>query len=151
MSTPPVLNAAGEPINPGINYVRIARRGVLGGLSAGLLAVSLVLWSVRTILAGAPASDQPVTTGIAPNLLLFGIIGSAFLAGGLSWWRLHAIESTFRRGGLSLVAGVGTILLAIAATPVYHVSGRGGLLALAALGAAGMIGLLRPTGDEAAA
>lgn len=151
MSNPPLLNVAGEPINPNIRYVRVARRGVLGGLSAGTLTVSLVLWAVRTILLGAPASDRPVTTGIAPDLLLFGVLGAAVLAGGLAWWRLGAIESTFRRGGLSLVAAVATVVVAIAATPIYHALGRNGLLALAALGAAGTIAFLRPRTDEIAA
>ncbi len=148
MSDLPTLNAAGEPIDPKIRYVRVARRGVVGGLGAGTLAVSLVLWSVRTILLDAPPSDKPVASGIAPDLLLFGVIGGAFLAGGLAWWRLAAIDSTFRRGGLSLVASVATMVVAIAATPVYHAFGRNGLLALAALGAAGMIMCLRPRSDE---
>ncbi len=148
MSNPPLLNAAGEPIDPNIHYVRIARRGMLGGLSAGALAVAVVLWLVRTILAGAPAADQPVTTGLAPNLLIFGIIGSSALGAGLTWWRLGAIESTFRRGGLSLVAAIGTIVFAIAATPLYHTFGRSGLLGLAAVGAVGAACFLPPRSDE---
>ncbi|MCU0620017.1 MAG: hypothetical protein MUC69_00785 [Gemmatimonadales bacterium] len=111
---------------------RSAGAALLGGALLGTAVVSLVLASVRRMLAEAPASDAPVLAGPAFPLLLWGTFGAVALAAAATAWRLGPLHSPYRRLALGMAAGLGTILAALLAAPLHEVAGRAGLYALAA-------------------
>lgn len=111
---------------------RSAGAALLGGALLGTAAVATVLAGVRTLLADAPASDTPQLGGPAFSLLLWGTFGAVALAAAITWWRLGPGHSPFRRMAMALAAGLGTILAALIAAPVHELTGRPGLLVLAA-------------------
>ena len=119
-------------------------------IALGTALVALTLFGVQALMAGAPASGTPVTSGPAPLLLLLGTLGALFLSGAVAWSRLRPIESYYRRGGLAMVSAFGTFVMAVLATPLHHFLGPAALLGLAA--AAVIAGLLllrgRVTGNE---
>ena len=87
-------NAAGEAIDPARDRPGLAIRTLLGATFAGTAAVSLVLWTVRRLLAGAAASDQPVIDGPAVFVLIMGSCSAIILAAAISWFRLSRLSST---------------------------------------------------------
>jgi len=118
---------------------------VLAAILLGTAVVALALFGVQAIMAGAPASDTPVTRGPAPLLLLAGTLAALFVSAGVTWHRLQPVDSYYRRGGLALVSTFGTFVMAVLATPLHHFAGPGALLALAAVAAALGALLLRAT------
>lgn len=128
----------------------LAVRSVAAAIALGTALAALTLFGVQALLAGAPASDAPVTRGPAPLLLLVGTLGALGLSAAVTWYKLRPVDSYYRRGGLALVSAFGTFVMAVLATPLHHFYGTAGLLALAT--GAGVIGLLlvrgpRPTGS----
>jgi len=123
---------------------------VAAAIALGTAVVSLALYGVQAILAGAPAAGEPATGGPAPLILLSGTLGALILSAAVAWNRLRPVDSYYRRGGLTLVSAFGTFVMAVLATPLYHFLGAGALLALAAsAGAAGLF-LLRGVSDRGA-
>ena len=123
-------NVGGEPVDPTRDRPGLVLQTILGATLAGTSSVALVLWGVRTILAQAPASDQPVATGPAFPLLIGGVLASTFLAAGVAWHRLAILTATWRRGVFAMVSAIATMVAALAATPVDYYFGRGALLVL---------------------
>ncbi len=123
-------NAAGEASDPARDRPGLASRTLLGATVAGTAAVSLVLWTVRRLLAGAAASDQPVIDGPAVFVLIMGSCSAIILAAAISWFRLSRLSSTWRRGVFAMLSGFGTVIAAMLATPVDHFYGQAGLAAM---------------------
>jgi hypothetical protein len=101
-------------------------------LLLGSAIVALVLWTVRLLVARDAASgiaDQ----GVAPALLLGGTLAAMAASVLAAWLRLAPVGSYYRRGGLSMVCGFGTFVVAVLAAPLYHFLGSPGLLGLAAV------------------
>ena len=84
--------------------------------------------SLRDVSPGDPQVD----------VMIYGVLGSLFLAGALAWFLMRPVASTFRRFGLSMVAALGGFLWAMVLTYlVRELVAPAALLALAvvALGA----------------
>jgi hypothetical protein len=126
MSSPPT-NFAGEPLDPSVDLVRVATRGVTVALLRGIGCSALVLALVRMLLARAAPSDIP-DTGAVFFVLVLGVLGAMLLAAATAWHRLAPITSGYRRGGLSLVSAFGTFLGALVATPIHYFFGQPGLI-----------------------
>ena len=142
-STPPrPTSIGGEPLDPEVDLVRLAARGLTRAVLAGIGAATIVLALVRLILAGAAPSDVP-DTGPAFYLLTFGMLGAMALGAGIAWRQLGRLSSPFRRGVFAMIAAFATFVGALLATPVHFHFGLGGLLGLGAL-AFGLALLLRP-------
>jgi len=97
----------------------------------GLLRVS-----VFGIVIGQTALADAYTIGnetpnIVYELLIGGVLSSSLLAAGLAWWRLAPLTAVWRRGVFSMIAALGTIVGALAATPIHFRFGQAGLLVLA--------------------
>jgi len=112
----------------------------LAAVSATVLGVDLLRAEVP---AGAPALGAPL------YLLFFGTLASLVVAGIVAWRLLSPILSTYRRGGLSLVSGLGTVVAMLLCIPAHQVAGRPGLMALG--GAALLASLLLARGARRAA
>lgn len=132
-------NAGGEAVDPARDRPGLVIRTLLGGTLAGTAAVAFVLWCVRTLLAGAAASDRPVTTGPAFYVLMFGTLAAVALAVAIAWRMLAPLSSSWRRGVFAMISGFGTIVAALGAAPIHHTWGRTGLAMLAGAGAAGAL------------
>ena len=115
-------------------------------ISLGTAVVALALYGVQALMAGAQASEAPVTRGPAPLLLLTGTLGALAVSAAVAWHRLRPVDSYYRRGGLALVSAFGTFVMAVLATPLHHFFGPGALLALAAV--AGGLGLVLVRGPR---
>lgn len=138
-------NAAGDVVDPARDRPGLVLRGLLGATAAGTAVVALALWSVRTLLADAPASEQAVVNGPAFFLLIGGTFGGVALAVALCRWALAPLTSSWRRGVFAMTAGFGTVISAMAAAPVHHAWGRGGLLLLAIIAAVVALPILTST------
>ena len=112
-------------------------------VALGTAVVALALWGVQALMAGAPASDTPVTRGPAPLLLLGGTLGGLLVSAGVTWWRLRPVDSYYRRGGLAILSAFGTFVMAVLATPLHHFFGAAALAGLAIVAAGVAIVLLR--------
>ena len=100
------------------------------GMAFGLAAVSLTVLGVDLV---RPATPSPgVAAGPAFYLLVFGTLGGLILAGVVAWWLLAPILSTYRRGGISLVTALATVLPMLLCMVANQLAGRAGLAALAA-------------------
>jgi len=102
-------------------------------MAFGLAAVSLTVLGVDYLRPATPSSN--VAAGPAFYLLMFGTVFGLVVAGLVAWRLLAPVPSTYRRGGLSLVTAMATILPMLLCMAANQLGGRAGLvgLALAAL------------------
>jgi hypothetical protein len=137
-------NFAGEPVDPARDLVAMALRGMGFAISLGSAVAGLVLWIVRQLVGGAPAPEDAAPPGAAAALLLWGTLLALGVSAAAAWHRLEPIGSYYRRGGLSLVCGFATFIVAVLAAPLHHWLGSPGLLGLVAAGLVGALVFRRP-------
>jgi hypothetical protein len=113
----------------------------------GLAIVSVTVLGVDLLRADAP-TDAPAL-GAPLYLLFFGTLAGLLVAGIIAWRLLSPILSAYRRGGLSLVSGLGTVLAMLLCIPAHQLAGRTGLIVLG--GAALVASLLLARGARRAA
>jgi hypothetical protein len=128
---PPLVSIGGEPLDPSVDLVRVAARGLLAGVLTGIGAAAIVLAAVRFLLRNAAPSDVP-DTGLPFLLLVLGTIAAMALGGGVAWRGLAPVRSPYRRGVFAMIAAFATFVGALLATPVHYFLGIPGLLALSA-------------------
>jgi hypothetical protein len=116
-------------------------------VAVGLAAVSATVLGVDLLRADVPAGTPAL--GAPLYLLFFGTLASLVVAGIVAWRLLSPILSTYRRGGLSLVSGLGTVVAMLLCIPAHQVAGRPGLMVLG--GAALLASLLLARGARRAA
>jgi len=121
----------------------VALRAIAAGAVAGVGVVSLVMWLVRTLQLNGLAPLTPTPADTLATLILLGWTGGAVAGGLIAFGLLAPLVSSYRRGGLAMVAGFGTLLLSFVTAPVDSLLGPWGLLGLAAATAAALILLLR--------
>jgi hypothetical protein len=110
-------------------------------LGTGLMAITLLIVRI-TILPQArgmvPDLDQPATL-----VLLGGTLVCLMAASVTAWTLLAPIDSFYRRGGLAIVTGFGTLLVSQVSVLLHHLFGNAGLVGLLLLCIAGCIFLGR--------
>jgi len=126
-----VTSIAGDPIDPTVDLVRVAVRGMVVATLAGVGVAALMLALVRTLLSGAAPTDTP-SAGPAFFVLIGGMIAAMGVGAGTAWLRLSAMASPFRRGVFAMIAAFATFVGALLATPVHYRFGQPGLLGYAA-------------------
>ena len=129
--SPPPTSISGEPIDPSVDLVRVAARGLVVAVLAGVGAAGLVLSLVRVLLRNAAPSDVP-STGAAFYLLVFGTMGAMGASSAIAWRYLAPISSPFRRGVFAMIAAFATFVGALLATPIHYFLGQAGLLGFSA-------------------
>ncbi len=123
---------------PARDYVGLAVRAMASGILAGTALILASLWLVRTLQVGVPAASTPDLDSPAAFTLLLGAVAGVMLAAIVTWTLLSPIRSTYRQGGLAIVAGFATVVLVtVVSFPLDGALGRWGLL-----GAAVVAGLL---------
>lgn len=107
---------------------------MLGFLAAAL--ASSVLTGLTAITATVLIADALRSRHGSANLefrfylIAGGTIAGLVLAGFVAWRLLQPIASTYRRGGLAMVAAFATVVLMLVCTGVFEFFGRAGLLSL---------------------
>ena len=112
---------------------------LLGAVAAGLVVVTITVLIVDALRTPGPPES------LTPRLyLLFGGTLAGILIAALAAWQLlEPISSTYRRGGLAVVAGFATVLLMLICIPVNQLLGRTGLALLVAVSALSALVLRR--------
>lgn len=129
--------------------VRLTLLAMGSGMAFGLAAVSLTVLGVDYLRPATPPPNP--ASGPAFYLLMLGTLFGLVLAGAVAWRLLAPVLSTYRRGGLSLVTAMATVLPMLLCMAVNQLAGRTGLvtLALAAvLAALVLAGLARRVAAE---
>lgn len=124
--------------------VRLAITGTACGVASGTAVTAAALWLVRTLQVGAPAGGTPDLGSPAALVLLVGSLGGMLTAAVTAWRLLAPLDSTYRQGALSVVAGFATVLVVtVAGFPADALAGRWGLLGLALAAVLAAMGLGR--------
>jgi hypothetical protein len=119
------------------------------GMAFGLAAVSLTVLGVDYLRPATPPPNP--ASGPAFYLLMLGTLFGLVLAGAVAWRLLAPVLSTYRRGGLSLVTAMATVLPMLLCMAANQLAGRTGLVALAlaaVLAALVLAGLARRVAAE---
>ena len=106
------------------------------GISAGLLIIAGTVLGVTAV-----RTDQDLRPAF--YLLTGGTLAGVVAAAATVWWLLGPVQSTYRRGGLAMVAGFATVLTMLICMPIYQLLGSAGLLGLIALSAVTSLLLVR--------
>jgi len=134
------------------DFVPLAFLGMTTGIAAGTALIAGSLWMVRTLQIGVPARDTPDLSSPSALVFLLGSLGGVLLAAVVTWNLLSPIGSTYRQGGLSLVAAFATVVtVTVLAFPADLLAGRWGLLALTLLAVLAAWRLARAAGRAAEA
>ena len=123
--------------------LRLVGLAMGSGVAVGLSVVSLTVLGVDLLRAQNPGAAAHV--GPPLYLLFFGTLAGLVVAGLVAWHLLAPILSLYRRGGLSVVSGLATVLAMLLCIPVHQLAGRPGLAALALLAAVVSLLLARRT------
>jgi hypothetical protein len=108
--------------------IRLAALAMGSAVAFGLAVVSATVLGVDLLRPATP-SDAP-SLGAPLYLLFFGTLAGLLLAGVLAWRLLSPILSTYRRGGLSVVSALATVMAMLLCIPAHQLAGRRGLVAL---------------------
>jgi hypothetical protein len=117
----------------------LALRALAFGVLLGATVIVLTLWIVRTLQIGAPPTATPDPGGREATILLGGTLLGVVIGGGSTWTLLARLQSMYRRGGLSMVAGFAAFAVSLLSMPIYAAFGRTGLLGLAGIAALGAL------------
>lgn len=126
--------------------VRITQVGFLGGPPAGAPVVApppppppsprdsaAAAHPFSALIPNDPPPAGVDTRSSTANGLLLGALAGIFAAGLVAWSLLAPLGSVYRRGALSLTAGIGTLIGMMLAVPFDMVGRQPGLLLFLAL------------------
>lgn len=136
-STPPTSpNPLGEDA-PTEDRVGVAANAMAAAMAFSIAAIAVVTWATARAAANSGVtSRETIVDGLALNLLIYGTTLSVFASAGLAWWLMRLVGSSYRRGGLSIVAAFAGFLLSVILTMVVRgLLGSTALLGLAVLAA----------------
>jgi hypothetical protein len=119
---PPHFN----PEAPTEDYVPLAAAGAALGLLIGTVVVAVALLGVRGLVGQAVPTDQPDPMQPAGLLLIAGTSGGCVIAA-TTCFAILAPLPLYRRGGLGMVVGFATFVIALLLAPVYQLTGPLGL------------------------
>jgi hypothetical protein len=111
-----------------VDPIRLALLAMGAGVAFGVAVISATTFGVAALKSTAPAAAP--ATGGPLYLLFFGTLAGLVLAGAVAWRLLSPVRSTYRRGGLSVVSGLATVLPMWLCVLVNQAVGRTGLAGL---------------------
>jgi hypothetical protein len=115
-----------------VGAIRLVLTSMASAMASGLAVVTATVIGVDLLRPATPTPEPQL--GAPLYLLFFGTMAGLLLAGIVAWWLLAPILSIYRRGGLSVVSGLATFVLAVLiCIPVHQLSGRSGLIVLGGL------------------
>ncbi|MEO8200458.1 MAG: hypothetical protein ABI679_08070 [Gemmatimonadota bacterium] len=84
----------------------------------------------RAMVQDLPPNATPDVNQPAANFLLAGAFCTLIIPALVTWSLLSPIDSTYRRGGLSMVSGFGAIMVSLLGVPFNEFAGQQGLVGL---------------------
>jgi hypothetical protein len=124
-----------------VDPISLAATALGAGLSAGLALVGATVSALDAVRP--PPGTGNAALGAPLYLLAAGTIGGLLLAGGVTWYLLSPVDSTYRRGGLALVSAFATVPAMLIYPPLHVALGTPALLFVAALAAGTALLLIR--------
>jgi hypothetical protein len=109
------------------------------GMSAGLLVISATVLGVDALRT----DGGPANLNLSFYLLAGGTLSGILLAAYAAWQLLEPVDSTYSRGGLSIVSAFATTVLMLICIPIHQLLGRTGLLILLGLSGVATLALAR--------
>ena len=146
---PPVPQSTNLPIVR--DFVPLAFSTVGFSILLGTAIMSGFLLINRALVQDLPQSATPDVNQPAAVALFAGSLCTLIVPALVAWALLSPVDSAYRRGGLSMVAGFGAILVSLASIPLNEFFGMGGLVGLLATSLAGCTLLGRKVMRERAA
>ena len=125
----------------------LALRAMGAGVAFGVAVISVTALGVDVLKGGARSATPDL--GAPLYLLFFGTLAGLVLAGVVAWRLLSPVHSIYRRGGLSVVSGLATVLPMWLCAAANQLAGRAGLIGLGAVALA--LSLLLARGARRAA
>ena len=110
--------------------IRLVVLAMGSAVAFGLAIVSATVLGVDLLRSESPSPSPTPQLGAPLYLLFFGTLAGVVLAGLVAWRVLDPIQSIYRRGGLSVVSGLATVVAMLLCIPVHQLAGRAGLGAL---------------------
>lgn len=107
--------------------------GFLAAAEGGAVAAGLVVIIATVLAVDALRPPDPADRSSLLYLLSGGTLAGVLAAAAIAWWLLQPVQSTYRRGGLAMVAGFATAVLMLVCIPVHQLLGRAGLVVLLVL------------------
>lgn len=107
--------------------------------SAGLLVITATVLGVDALRTNSGPADLNLSFYLLVGGTLFGILLAAYAA----WHLLAPVDSTYRRGGLSIVSAFATTAIMLICIPIHQLLGRTGLLVLLCLSGVTTLALAR--------
>jgi hypothetical protein len=111
-----------------VGPIRLVVLAMGSAVAFGVAIVSATVLGVDLLRSESPASAPEL--GAPLYLLFFGTMAGVVIAGLVAWRLLAPILSIYRRGGLSVVSGLATVLAMLLCIPAHQLAGRAGLGAL---------------------
>lgn len=104
------------------DQVGLATAAIGAGLATSIALLSLVTWwTFRLALASGIDSVTALSPDAAHvNMITYGIVATLVTSGGVAWWLMMPIRSTYRRFGLSMVAVLGGFVLGAVITTIVR-------------------------------
>lgn len=131
---------AHPPLPAPPDFVPLAFAGTGFGVVLGAAVMTGFLLANRAMIHPVPAgSTTPDLAQPAALALFVAPLVTLLVPGVVTWNLLGPIPSTFRRGGLAMVAAFGGLLLSIANVPVNQFAGVPGMAVFLALCLLGLL------------
>jgi hypothetical protein len=111
-----------------VSPIRLVVLAMGSAVAFGVAIVSATVLGVDVLRSESPATAPEF--GAPLYLLFFGTMAGVVVAGLVAWRLLDPILSIDRRGGLSVVSGLATVLAMLLCIPAHQLAGRAGLGAL---------------------
>jgi hypothetical protein len=113
-----------------VDPIRFAVLAMGSGVAFGVAVISVVALVVDALKTAAPSPAGAPALGLPLFVVFFGTIAGLVLAGVVTWRLLSPVVSIYRRGGLSVVSGLATVMPMWLCPLVNQLAGRAGLAAL---------------------
>jgi hypothetical protein len=137
--------------SPPPDHVGLAFRSLAFGILLGTGFMAATLLVVRTTILPEARGDVPDLNQPATMILLAGTLVSLMAAAVTTWTLLAPVDSFYRRGGLAMVSGFGTLLVSQMSVVLHVWFGTAGLVGLLIACVAGCILVGRGFGRTTAA
>lgn len=106
----------------------------------GTAIMTVFLLINRAMVQDISPNATPDVNQPAANVLLVGALATLVVPALTTWVLLSPVDSSYRRGGLSMVSGFGAIMVSLVSVPLNEFGGQRGLAGL--LGVSLLLALL---------
>ena len=125
------------------DHVTLAFRAIGFCVLFGTAIMTAFLLANRLLVKGVPQGATPSFDQPAALVLVFGVMFTLMVPAAAAWVILAPLGSAYRRGGLAMVSGLGSLLLSALTVPINQLVGTRGLASLLGLALVGSLVMWR--------